>query len=197
MKRREFFHSASATLAGGTLMPEVSRHAIASRRRPMATSSAEVVDRRDRVSRHAPVVRTFDAFSALSVGNGSFAFTADATGLQTFADDYKEIPLATQAEWGWHSYPNPARYRTEDASVLYDAHGRKVPYASGQNTPAGKWLRENPHRLSLARIGFALRRRDGSEVRSSDLTDVVQRLDLWTGTLESRFTLDGRPACAC
>ena len=76
--------------------------------------------------------------------------------------------------------------------MLYDSHGRKVPYASGQNTPAGKWLRENPHRLSLARIGFTLRRRDGAEARSSDLADVVQRLDLWSGTLESRFTLDGR-----
>ena len=192
MKRREFFHSASATLAGGALVPDLLGRATDPFDAPAAMSSSAVVDRRARVARHAPVVRTFDAFSALSVGNGSFAFTADATGLQTFADDYKEIPLATQAEWGWHSYPNPARYRTEDASVLYDSHGRKVPYASGQNTPAGKWLRENPHRLSLARIGFALRRRDGSEARASDLTDVVQRLDLWSGTLESRFTLDGR-----
>src|SRR5688572_21739452 len=191
MKRRDFFHSASATLAGGALVPGVLGRD-AGPDRPTTALPSEVVDRRARVARHAPVVRVFDSFSALSVGNGSFAFTADATGLQTFADEYKEIPLATQAEWGWHSYPNPERYRTEHASVFYDAHGRKVPYASGQNTPAGKWLRENPHRLSLARIGFALRRRDGSDARSADLTDVVQRLDLWSGTLESRFTLDGR-----
>ena len=192
MKRREFFHSASATLATGALVPGVLGHDANPHERASASSQPDVVDRRARAARHAPVVRTFDSFSALSVGNGSFAFTADATGLQTFADDYKEIPLATQAEWGWHSYPNPEGYRTANALVLYDAHGRMVPYASGQNTPAGKWLRENPHRLSLARIGFALRRRDGTAVRSADLADVVQRLDLWTGTLESRFSLDGR-----
>jgi hypothetical protein len=136
-------------------------------------------------------VRIFDSFSALSVGNGGFAFTADATGLQTFADEYREIPLATQAEWGWHSYPNPKGYRLEDALVLYDTHGRQVSYASAQDTPAGKWLRENPHKLSLARIGFVLSRNDGSPAKATDLTDVYQRLDLWSGTLESRFTLEG------
>src|SRR5262249_43594568 len=66
---------------------------------PGATSSA-AVDRRARLARHAPVVTRCDQFSALSVGNGAFAFAADATGLQTFADEYREIPLATQAEWG-------------------------------------------------------------------------------------------------
>jgi hypothetical protein len=150
----------------------------------------DVVDRRARVARHSPVVRVFESFSALSVGNGAFAFTVDATGLQTFPDDYKELPLATQAEWGWHSFANTGGYGDSDALDSYDAHGRQVPYLSGQNGPAGKYLRENPQRLSLARIGFALRRRDGSAARSSDLTNVEQRLDLWTGTIESRFTLD-------
>src|SRR5688572_14290463 len=105
MKRREFFHSASATLAGGALVPGVLGRDRGPHDRPTAALPSQVVDRRARVARHSPVVRVFDSFSALSVGNGSFAFTADATGLQTFADDYKEIPLATQAEWGWHSYP--------------------------------------------------------------------------------------------
>lgn len=191
MKRRDFLHSVSATFAGGALIPSgVERIAASDPALPVA--SAEAVDRRARLARHAPVVRTFDSYSALSVGNGGFAFTADATGLQTFAEDYKDIPLATQAEWGWHSQPNRAGFQDKDAQDLYDAHGRQVPYLSGQNGPAGKWLRENPHRLSLARIGFALRRRDGSAVRSSDLADVEQRLDLWSGTIDSRFTLDGR-----
>src|SRR4051812_25390582 len=191
MRRREFLHSASASLAGGLLLP----HAVciaSDGELPRETTSAGTVDRRAPGAPHSPLVRTFESFSALSVGNGAFAFTADATGLQTFAEDYKELPLATQAEWGWHSFANPSGFRAEDAMERYDAHGRQVPYLSGQNGPAGKWLRETPHRLSLARIGFALRRRDGSPVHSSDLTDVVQRLDLWSGTIESRFTLDGR-----
>jgi hypothetical protein len=187
VKRRDFLRSsATGIVLGHASMP-------LERARGDATpDGAEKVDRRARLTRHAPVVRTFESFSALSVGNGGFAFTADATGLQTFPEDYPELPLATQSEWGWHSFPNPNGYSLKDAMVSYDAHGRPVPYASAQNGPVGSWLRENPHRLSLARVGFVLRRADGSPARSADLTSVEQRLDLWTGTLESRFTFDGR-----
>jgi protein-glucosylgalactosylhydroxylysine glucosidase len=196
MKRRDFLHSAPQRLAAA-----IGGEQLLARARLWAPLGADggrdtreppnAIDRKPRVSRHSPVVRGFDPFSALSVGNGRFAFTADATGLQTFPDEYREIPLATQAEWGWHSFPNPAGYRIDDALVPFDAHGRQVPYASAQNSAAGKWLRENPHRLSLGRIGFALSRANRSPVRSADLTDIWQRLDLWSGTLESRFTLDG------
>jgi hypothetical protein len=132
MKRREFVQSASALLAGGTLSAGERDDGV-ERGIERSAPAVEAIDRRARVARHAPVVRTFESFSALSVGNGGFAFTADATGLQTFPDEYKELPLATQAEWGWHSFANPGRFRTEDATALYDAHGRKVPYASVQN----------------------------------------------------------------
>ena len=54
-------------------------------------------------SRHNPVVGSFDPRACLSVGNGEFAFTADATGLQTFPELYNVIPLCTQSQWGWHS----------------------------------------------------------------------------------------------
>ncbi len=192
MRRRAFLQSMSATIAGGALAPPVVDHPQAPSGDSRAGAPADPIDRRARLARHAPVVRTFESFSALSVGNGGFAFTADATGLQTFPDEYKELPLATQAEWGWHAFPNAERFQDRDALDMYDAHGRQVPYLSVQNGPAGKYLRENPQRLSLARIGFSLKGRDGTAVRASDLKDVEQRLDLWSGTLESRFTLEGR-----
>src|SRR5689334_21904927 len=174
MRRRDFLQSTSASLAGGLLLPHVARGHVENEN----ASAANAVDRRARVARHSPVVRTFDSFSALSVGNGGFAFTADATGLQTFPERYRELPLATQAEWGWHTEPNIGGYKIEDASVLYDAHGRQVPYASAQNSRAGSWLRENPRRISLARVGFLLNRADGSPAQAADLTAVEQRLDL-------------------
>ncbi|MEO8563550.1 MAG: glycoside hydrolase family 65 [bacterium] len=191
MKRRDFLHTTSQRLALGALAPTLLRDAHLNDQDASRATTAGV-DRQARLARHAPVVRTFESFSALSVGNGSFAFTADATGLQTFPDQYKELPLATQAEWGWHSYPNTAGIKPDDALSSYDAHGRPVSYMSAQGGAAGKWLRENPHRLSLARIGFVLVGRDGTTARPADLGDVEQRLDLWTGTLDSRFTLDGR-----
>ena len=189
MDRRRFLHSASCGLVAGTVGAQVAH---AQTGRTQGQSDAPAVDRRARLARHAPVVRAFDSRSALSVGNGAFAFTTDATGLQTFTDEYTDIPLATQAEWGWHAYPNPAGYHIENATALYDAHGGSVPYASVQDGPAGKWLRENPHRISLARVGFVLMDRNGTVVNSSVIGEVEQRLDLWSGTLSSRFIVDGR-----
>jgi protein-glucosylgalactosylhydroxylysine glucosidase len=139
------------------------------------------------------VIRAVDPLAPLSVGNGRFAFTVDVTGLQTFPDAYREIPLATQAEWGWHSFANPAGYTLADATATYDSHGRQVPYASAQSSEAGAWLRANPHRLSLGRVGLALRKRDGGDAAPADLSEIEQRLDLWTGTIDSRFRVDGRP----
>jgi hypothetical protein len=185
MNRRDFLQALSIA-AGGLAIPGCA---------PSSgwIAGAGAVDRRARVARHSPVIRSFDPWAPLSVGNGGFAFTADATGLQTFPAAYRELPLATQAEWGWHSFPNPSGFRLADALEEYDAHGRMVPYASRQSGPAGSWLRENPHRLSLARVGLDLRRPDGAPALPADLADVEQRLDLWTGTIDSRFTHAERP----
>lgn len=169
----------------------------------LAAQARPPIDRHALVTRHNPILRAADRRSPLSLGNGEFAFTADITGLQTFPDFYQRhdtmqpaggsTPLVTQAQWGWHSFPNPEGYRPEDAYAPYDAHGRSVAYASRQATPAGVWLRENPHRLNLAQIGLVLRNADGSEALLADLQETEQTLDLWTGTLTSRFELGGRP----
>src|SRR4029077_10094564 len=75
---------------------------------PSAGAAEARIDRRALVSRHNPVLHEFDAHNPLSVGNGDFAFTVDATGLQTFADAFTNTtPLGTLSQWGWHSYPNP------------------------------------------------------------------------------------------
>ena len=52
----------------------------------MTNRCQETIDRRSLVRRHNPVVREPDPLAPLSVGNGEFAFTADITGLQTFAE---------------------------------------------------------------------------------------------------------------
>ena len=51
-------------------------------------AAAAPIDRHALVSRHDPVLRAFDTGAPLSVGNGELAFTADVTGLQTFAEAY-------------------------------------------------------------------------------------------------------------
>lgn len=156
------------------------------------------IDRQALVTRHDPVLREFDPESPLSVGNGEFAFTADVTGLQTFAEAFEQtIPLGTLSQWGWHTAPNPNGWNLESFTFTpFDSHGRPVGYADipgDRRTPEVEWLRANPHRLHLGRIGFWLLRPGGQPAVATDLTDIEQRLDLWNGVLISRFRLDGEP----
>ena len=86
------------------------------------------INRRSLVTRHNPVITRPDPTAPLQIGNGEFAFTADVTGLQTFGDVYERgMPLGTMAQWGWHSFPNPAGYKLDDVLTPYDSHGRSVP----------------------------------------------------------------------
>ncbi len=157
-------------------------------------AGAVEIDRAAMVRRHDPVVTKLDPLAALSLGNGTFAFTADITGLQTFPEEYQAgIPLHTQAEWGWHSFPNPANYKLADCLEEYAVGDRQVSYASQQSGPAADWLRANPHRIDLGRLGFRLRNADGSAVTASELTEIHQSLDLWRGVIVSKFKCAGEP----
>ena len=155
------------------------------------------MDRIALVHRHHPTLRALDPLSPFSVGNGEFAFTADITGLQTFPDAYASgITLHTQSQWGWHSFPNPQGFRVEDTFEPYLVNGREVPYACkgahpSSATEAADYLRANPHRLDLGRVGLVLHHADGSAVTPESLENIEQTLDLWRGRLDSRFTLDG------
>ena len=161
-----------------------------------AASPAEPIDRRALVSRHNPSLQRLDPESPLSVGNGEFAFTADVTGLQTFAEAYEAtIPLGTLSQWGWHTAPNPKGWSMDAFHhEEFQSHGKKVGYADipgDRRTPEIEWLRANPHRLHLGRVGFRLLKTGGARAQPADLQGVQQTLDLWSGTLESRFLLEG------
>ena len=164
-----------------------------------AAVHAAPIDRHALVTRHDVVLTNFDANNPLSVGNGEFAFTVDATGLQTFPEAFEQtIPLGTLSDWGWHSSPNPNGWDIDKFAfkTFPDLNGRLVPYADvpgNRMTPEITWLRDNPHRLHLGQIGFVLKHADGSPARTNDLTDIVQKLDLWNGVLTSHFKFDGQP----
>lgn len=159
--------------------------------------AAAPIDREAVVRRHSPTIVALDPLSPFSVGNGRFVFTADVTGLQTFPAAYSGgIPLHTESEWGWHSFPNTRGFSAADATRVYDVDGRKVPYLSGAAegsaySKAGEYLRANPHRIDLGQLGLILRTKDGRDAVPQDISAVRQTLDLWAGVLESRFRFDG------
>jgi len=149
------------------------------------------IDRKSWVERHNPVLTAIDPESPLTVGNGHFAFTADVTGLQSFADFYYEngMPLETKARWAWHSRSNNQNYTLDDANVEYEAYGRTVNFPTRMDNAAGQWLRKNPHDLPLARIGLLL---DGAKLSTAQIADINQTLGMWRGVLESRYSVEGQ-----
>jgi protein-glucosylgalactosylhydroxylysine glucosidase len=159
---------------------------------------SQKIDRKAVVERHTVVLTKADTLASLSVGNGVFCFTADITGLQTFPNEYaKGIPLGTQSEWGWHSFPNKGGYKIEESLKEYASHGRTVPYgvqanSSERNKLTVNYLRQNPHRLQLGNLGLYLTKKDGTEAKLNDLTDIRQTLNMWTGELNSHFVFDGQ-----
>ena len=153
-------------------------------------SAAQPIDRKTVVRRNNPHITSLDTLGALTVGNGGFAMTVDATGLQSFPQLYsKGMPLGTMSDWGWHSFDNPQQLRPEEALKAYDfGHGHTEFYSTqfkepGRHHDASEWYRQNPHRLHLGTLGLLL---DVIEVG-----DIDQTLDLWTGMIDSRFTYRG------
>lgn len=153
----------------------------------LATHADNKIDRKAVVTRHNPHITSIDSLASLTVGNGGFAFTVDATGLQTFPEKYRNgVPLGTMSDWGWHTFPSEKSYKFEETLVNHDFHrGHDEYYAAQFRTPgrqqeASNYFRQNPHRIHLGNIGLNLA--DPNLVSNIDET-----LDLWTGKVESRF----------
>lgn len=167
----------------------------------MSCAEQVPIDRFDLVTRHNVHISKIDSLSVLSVGNGKFAYTVDVTGLQTFPQFYSRgISLGTMSEWGWHTSPNPENYNLSDVYRTYMVHGRNVDYVhqfrSGdgeRKAAATNWLRANPHKIHLGMIGLQLFMKDGKEAVISNISENSQSLNLWTGSIESTFTVDGTP----
>jgi len=164
-----------------------------------ATNFRGSIDRQALVNRHNVKVALIDTLASLTVGNGNFAFTADATGLQSFPAVYEGgIPLGTQAQWGWHDFPNTANFKPEESLKEYNFHGHPEPYSVVLKSPkraeeAGNYLRANAHRIHLGIIGLDIRKKDGSAFSINDITELRQELNLWKGEIRSSFQVEGIP----
>lgn len=153
------------------------------------------INRYELVSRHNPILKEVDTDSPLTVGNGEFAYTVDVTGMQTLYKEYKDnhVPLCTMSQWGWHTTPVSGEkysYSQEELQLTkYEFEGRTVQYAVEKkegNEEVYDWLRENPHRLNLARIGLSY---NEQEISQSEISKIHQELDLYSGMIKSQFLL--------
>jgi len=156
------------------------------------------IDRKDLVTRHRVVNHSFDSLSSLTVGNGEFAMTVDATGLQSFPDYYRNgVSLGTFSDWGWHSFPDTSGFRYEEILKEADFRGRKITYNVQWEEPERKRLatghfRQNPHRVHLGLIGMEIIGQDGLPVKMKDIRQIDQELNSWEGTVVSSFLVEGK-----
>lgn len=142
-----------------------------------------------------------DTLASLTVGNGAFAYTVDATGMQSFPVYYRNgVPLGTQSEWGWNSFPNTSGFNFEETLKTYDfnAEGRQAKYSvqhkeSDRHREATEYYRVNPHRLQLGNVGLEIKRRNGETAKVGDIRGIEQSIDLWTGIIHSVFQVEGQP----
>ncbi len=157
------------------------------------------IDRKALVSRHKIRLTQSDSLSSLTVGNGEFAFTADVSGLQSFPEYYENgVSLGTQSQWGWHRFPNDGNYQLEEVLQEYEScNNQRIPIAiqhrDGRKAEAANYLRANPHRLHLGLVGLALYKANGQEAAITDLENLRQELDLWTGGLTTSYFIEGVP----
>lgn len=171
-----------------------------------------MIDRHALVGRHDVRYREVHREAPLGVGNGEFAVTLDVTGLQTFEADYSRaagrrddvaaMPLGTQAQWCYHWAPNPEGLTLDDTMepatgprgaidypTAYDfREDREQSRAAGR--AAGYYYWANPQRVHLARIAFVALG-DDAPLSLDEIEAIDQRLDLWSGTVHSRFRLRG------
>ena len=190
MRKSIQFRTAGRVFAFGFLLSALSC---------ICTAQGPAIDRESLVRRHTVHISKADSLNSLTVGNGQFAFTADVTGLQSFPAFYqKGVPLGTQSEWGWHSFPNTEKYRREETLREYELEGKKITYCVQVKEPersrkAVDYFRQNPHRLQLGNIGLEITKKNGSLATIEDIQNIDQQLDMWTGKLESRFTVENIP----
>ncbi|MFT3827251.1 MAG: hypothetical protein QM731_25210 [Chitinophagaceae bacterium] len=161
--------------------------------------TAQPIDRKAVVQRHTINNTVIDSLNSLSVGNGRFAFTVDVTGLQSFPNAYaKGVSLGTQSEWAWNSFPNVNNYKPEESLKSYHLNGRDVTYMVQTKQPerskgATEYFRQNVHRVQLGNLGMEILLKNGNLATLQDLQNVQQQLDMWTGEIHSKFTVEGTP----
>ncbi|KAK8852241.1 Six-hairpin glycosidase-like protein [Apiospora arundinis] len=146
------------------------------------------IDRQAIVSKFNVVRTTLidNETTPLQVGNGDFAFNVDNTGMQTL------LPFNTLSTWAWHNDSLPTNRETVDGytGVPMLTHGRNVSYEipDPELPEISQWLISNPNRVNLGRIGLTYQ---GQTLSASEILEPRQELNLWNGSITSRFKING------
>lgn len=154
------------------------------------SSTAQNIQNKTSIDRHALVTRHNIVWNEVKgqipLGNGEFCFNVDGTGLQTFGGN-------SMSHWAWHSFPLPKGLTPQmiPATGTFQKGRNTGPDNSFEgNNAIRTWLYDNPHVFNLGRI--RLKKAGGKEIAPDDIKNLERKLDLWSGSQFSTFTLDGQ-----
>jgi len=150
----------------------------------LALSTAPAaIDRHALVTRHNYEWNAPD--STVPLGNGEFCFTADGSGLQTFAGN-------TMAHWAWHSFPLPhgwTPYQVPATGTFQQGRNQGPDRFPPGTDELRRWMFDNPHIMNLARLRLC--GGDGLALRKEDLSGLARSVDLWAGKQTSTYRMAG------
>ena len=162
---------------------------------PASSTVYSPIDRQSIVQKYSPTRHNTSQLAydtPMMLGNGRLGFGADITGLQSL------LPFNILSSWAWHNDSLPLTANQTSSSdfvgLEWDVHGRQVEYAQpNPDLPEiSQWMIANPHRINLGRIGLGVH---GDWLTEEMLSDAEQKLDLLTGSLTSKFKVNGEDVC--
>lgn len=133
------------------------------------------------------VIVTEEDFNApLSVGNGNFAVTVDVLGTQSFYKKYLSIPLTSMSKKCLITDQATPHLTCKEYTSF--SHITKYMTSLDKEPQAYERLRKYPFLFHFFRYELL----DGKkELKSSDIQDAIQELDLYSGVIHSSFKYRG------
>lgn len=121
-----------------------------------------------------------------------------------FSPDDFQIPLRTQSSWGWYATRTGRDLSLEEAITEHQTPRGPVPYLDRmglqraadpipEELSAAAWFAYNPRRMHLGRLTLDARAPGPAVGHPEELKDARAELDLWSGTVEARYRLNGVP----
>lgn len=123
-------------------------------------------------------INDIDVNNPLTIGNGDFAMTFDATTSQSFHTIYQDIPLTSMSNKNWFYKKD-----IKDVKLSY-IDGKGYMLFNINNEEAFSLRRQYPFKYNFMHV---ILKDNDSPILSKNVSNIDQSLDLYEGILESTF----------
>lgn len=134
------------------------------------------------INRFNRKINKIDIKNPLSIGNGDFVMTLDATSTQSFYSLYDYIPLTSISNKLWF------KKNIEGEIKKSEINGKKYMLDKSNQEELFNLKRQYPHKYSLYLVKILYK---GEVIKPDLIQNINQELDLYLGIIKSNFIYDG------